>query len=168
MMATVSIPQPRPEHEIVVADTPELFDQCLKVRIAVFVDEQEFPLDVEIDEYDRIPSTVHFLLRLLPSLEPIGTIRLTTPNYKLSRLCVLSPYRKLRFGEVLVKALHTYALQDGRGRSLNQISIVTHSQIPVKSFYKRLGYVDEGEEFDEDGAPHQRMRVTLDIDASNA
>jgi len=155
----------RPDHEIVVANTCELFEQCLKVRIAVFVDEQKFPLETEVDEYD--PAAIHFLLRLLPSLEPIGTIRLTAPNYKLSRLCVLPPYRKLRFGEVLVKALHEYALQDGRDRSLHEISIVTHSQLPVKSFYKRLGYVEEGEEFDEDGAPHQKMRITLNIEASN-
>jgi len=151
----------RPEYKIVVADTPELFDQCLKIRIAVFVDEQKFPLDTEVDEYD--PVAIHLLLRLVPSLEPIGTIRLSVPKYKLSRLCVLPLYRKLRLGDILVKELHKYAVQDARTRSLDKISIVTHSQIPVKAFYKRNGYVEEGEEFDEDGAPHQKMRATLDI-----
>lgn len=47
-----------------------------------------------------------------------------------------------------------------------QLLRTTHANGYIYIF--RLGYVDEGEEFDEDGAPHQRMRVTLDIDASNA
>ncbi|KDQ08856.1 hypothetical protein BOTBODRAFT_37553 [Botryobasidium botryosum FD-172 SS1] len=134
----------------------------MKIRIAVFVDEQKFPLDTEADEYDAV--AIHLLLRLVPSLEPIGTIRLITPKYKLTRLCVLPRYRKLRLGDLLVKELHKYAIQDARTRSLDQITIVTHSQIPVKAFYKRSGYVEEGEEFDEEGAPHQKMLVTLQVD----
>jgi hypothetical protein len=45
-----------PAHELVVVPSPGnperivLRQQCYDVRIAVFVDEQRFPLDVEIDE----------------------------------------------------------------------------------------------------------------------
>lgn len=46
-----------PPHEIVVVPPPGhggrqlLLDQCIDVRIDVFVHEQQFPLDVEVDEY---------------------------------------------------------------------------------------------------------------------
>lgn len=46
-----------PAHEIIVVPLPghegrqDLLDQCVNVRIDVFVHEQEFPLDVEVDQY---------------------------------------------------------------------------------------------------------------------
>lgn len=46
-----------PPHEIIVVPPPGhegrqlLLDQCINVRIDVFVHEQQFPLDVEVDEY---------------------------------------------------------------------------------------------------------------------
>ncbi|KAG8959804.1 hypothetical protein FRC03_007470 [Tulasnella sp. 419] len=43
----------------------------------------------------------------------------------------------------------------------SEIQLVLHSQLYVKPFYGRLGYVEEGDEFDEDGAPHQKMILRL-------
>lgn len=48
---------PVPPHEIIVIPQPGhegrqmLLDQCINVRTDVFVHEQQFPLDVEVDEY---------------------------------------------------------------------------------------------------------------------
>jgi GNAT superfamily N-acetyltransferase len=67
---------------------------------------------------DKFPSSkeeisTHFLLRLTPSLKPIGTIRGypvsgTADTYKLTRLAVLKDYRRYGFGRKLVDALHTW------------------------------------------------------------
>ncbi|KAF8272117.1 hypothetical protein EI94DRAFT_1777112 [Lactarius quietus] len=114
------------EHEIIRIPSvgqpgrEQLRHQCYGVRIDVFHREQGFPLDTEIDKLDE--TAEHFLLRLLPSLRPIGTIRAsrttsTVPHYKLSRLAVLKNYR-------------------------NSTS---------------------GDQFDEDGAPHQKMALHLPI-----
>ena len=61
----------------------------------------------------RLDETAeHFLLRLLPSLQPIGTVRASrascggAPYYKLSRLAVLKDFRKHSLGRELVLALH--------------------------------------------------------------
>ena len=83
------------------------------------------------NRYDE--TATHILLRLVPSLEPIGTIRLVklSPKtkdhdivndkgsndqslycYKLSRLAVLKDYRNYRFGRTLVLALHECAKRD--------------------------------------------------------
>ncbi|KIJ20385.1 hypothetical protein PAXINDRAFT_160959 [Paxillus involutus ATCC 200175] len=159
-----------PSHEIIVIPPAghdgrqALLDQSINVRIDVFVHEQGFPLDVEVDEQD--PTATHFLLRLLPSLSPIGTIRaykVEGANYhKLSRLAVLRQYRKYHFGRDLVLALHRWVKDDAKRTGEMQVAkVVCHSQLPVKGFYSKLGYQPEGDEFDEDGAPHQKMVAYL-------
>jgi len=134
----------------------------------VFIHEQKFPLEVEFDEMES--SATHLLLRLTPSLTPIGTIRgyLSSDKtyYKLSRLVVLKEYRRFEFGRELVLALHDWALTDGRGSGTDQeyVQVVCHSQIPVKGFYSKMGYISEGPEFDEDGAPHQNMVLKIPLE----
>lgn len=88
------------------------------------------------------PTATHFLLRLVPSLAPIGTIRAYRPPgtsyYKLSRLVVLKEYRSFRFGRALVLTLHEWvkidAIQTGISGS---VDIICHSQLPVKGFYAK-------------------------------
>ncbi|KAH8830336.1 acyl-CoA N-acyltransferase [Flagelloscypha sp. PMI_526] len=103
-----------PEVEIVLAigsDNVEIKQQCLDVRIKVFIDEQGFSMDDEIDAYDSKPDTAHILLRLVDNKAPIGTIRcarIGETEFKLSRLAVLDEYRKFKFGQKLVLALADY------------------------------------------------------------
>lgn len=40
----------------VLADTQERLAQCLAVRSKVFVDEQQVPPDLELDDYDASPK----------------------------------------------------------------------------------------------------------------
>lgn len=98
----------------------------------MFVVEQGFPLETEVDELD--PESIHFLLTtpvssppdsslisILPeSLQPaqaasssstpkpIGTIRLVPRLGKVSRLVVAKEYRQYGFGRVLVEAVDDY------------------------------------------------------------
>ncbi|GLB34059.1 putative acetyltransferase (GNAT) [Lyophyllum shimeji] len=155
-----------PAHEIVIARTEQEVLQCYDVRIAVFHVEQNFPLETEIDEFD--PTATHFLLRLTPSLTPVGTIRgYKAPGgyYKLSRLAVLKDYRSFRFGRELVLALHDWVKADAlsAGGDNKFVEIVSHSQLYVKGFYAKFGYQPEGAEFDEDGDPHQKMVLRLPL-----
>ncbi|KAF8622149.1 hypothetical protein AX15_007267 [Amanita polypyramis BW_CC] len=157
---------PSPDHEIIIAHSPDERQQCYNVRINVFVHEQQFPLETELDDYEE--SAIHFLLRITSSLAPVGTIRVykvpDVPYYKLSRLAVLREYRRFSFGRELIQALHEWvrntAILAGQTGS---VQIVSHSQIPVKGFYAKFGYQPEGEEFDEDGDPHQKMVLQLPL-----
>jgi hypothetical protein len=60
----MSAPNTRPDHEVItltptgVANREALRQQCYDVRVTVFVHEQGFPLDVEIDELVRPPCHV--------------------------------------------------------------------------------------------------------------
>lgn len=154
------------EHEIIRIPSlgqtgrEQLRHQCYDVRIDVFHREQGFPLDTEIDELclfhsdaikgfcayfrsfaslRRLDETAeHFLLRLLPSLRPIGAIRAsrTSANYyKLSRLAVHKDYRKHHFGRELVLALHNYVATDALSRGETSAKVVAHSQISAIAFY---------------------------------
>ncbi|KAF8812213.1 acyl-CoA N-acyltransferase [Phlegmacium glaucopus] len=168
-----------PQHEIILVDTAEQRQECYDVRIAVFHLEQNFPLETEIDEpvipflkfYNMEDNATHFLLRLMPSLTPIGTIRACeipgAGYYKLTRLAVLKDYRKYKFGRALVLRLHEWvrrhALQVG---ALGPVKIICHSQLPVTGFYAKFGYEAEGDEFDEDGDPHQKMVLQLPLGPS--
>lgn len=90
-------------------------------------------------------TATHFLLRLTPSLAPIGTIRCvaTRDYYKLSRLAVLKDYRQYRFGRALVQSLHDFVKADAKAKTsgssgsrvADTAKVVSHSQIPVKGFY---------------------------------
>lgn len=168
-----------PTHEIIVVP-PEhenrhaLLQQCIQVRITVFVTEQGFPLEVEVDEHD--PTATHWLLRLLPSLKPIGTIRarkvehVGSSYYKLARLVVLKEYRHYKFGRNLVLALHDWAKDHARNSGeIDFVKIVCHSQAVradsagAVAFYRKFGYEEEGDLFDEDGEPHQKMVARISL-----
>ncbi|KAJ4479237.1 acyl-CoA N-acyltransferase [Lentinula aciculospora] len=158
----------RPAHEIVIASNEAEIQQCYQLRIDVFTHEQGFPIETEIDYLD--PVATHFLLRLTPFLLPVGVIRGSksreTGYYKLSRLAVLKDYRQFRFGRELVEALHKWVQADARksGQTAGSVKVVCHSQIPVKGFYTKFGYIPEGEEFDEDGDPHQKMVLEISLE----
>lgn len=87
-------------------------------------------------------KATHFLLRLTPSLTPIGTIRVFkmpgADYYKLTRLAVLKDYRKYKFGQALVLALHEWVRQHAvQDEALSPVKIICHSQLPVKGFYAK-------------------------------
>ncbi|KJA29812.1 hypothetical protein HYPSUDRAFT_50313 [Hypholoma sublateritium FD-334 SS-4] len=132
-----------PAYEIVRARTPAEIQQCIDLRIAVFHTEQGFPLDTEVDAYDALPSTAHFLLRLASTGAPAGTIRATrpagAPYYKLTRLAVHAAYRAHRLGAALARHLHAWALADARAAAgaSARAEIVAHSQIPAMGFYAK-------------------------------
>jgi len=75
-----------------------LWKQCIDVRSKVFVEEQGFPNDAEVDDYDK--TAVQFLLRERESHALMGVVRLNPPpTLKLARLCVLPAHRKMGHAE---------------------------------------------------------------------
>jgi len=57
--------------------------------------------------------------------------------------------------------LHRWVKYDAIRTGLQVAQVVCHSQLSVKGFYAKYGYQPEGDEFDEDGAPHQKMVAYL-------
>jgi len=68
-------------------------DPLFSVRFEVFINEQNVPEELEIDEHD--PSCQHVLAT--HNGIAIGTARITTDGY-IGRMCVLKAYRKKGVG----------------------------------------------------------------------
>ena len=121
------------------------------VRHAVFVEEQKVPAEIELDEFD--PVSLHALAfdragRLL------GTGRLL-PDGHIGRMAVLRQARGLGVGGALLTAL----MQAARARGDREVAL--SAQTHAIPFYERFGFVADGEEYDDAGIPHRRMRRAL-------
>ena len=138
---------------IKIVESPEEFDQCFRIRTIVFVEEQEVPLELEMDEYDAVAT--HFLL--CDGETPLATARLVDKHglAKIGRVAVLKEARGRGLGLLLMQAVIDEAKHRGFTES------VLDAQTYAVPFYARLGYVAEGEEFDDAGIPHFLMRRKL-------
>lgn len=130
------------------------------VRHAVFVIEQNIPVELEWDAWDQ--SSRHAVV-LGAGQQPIGTGRLLPAAFDsnsldtghIGRMAVIASARRTGIGGGLLQALMQMALAQGCD------DIVLHAQSYVAPFYARHGYVIEGEEFMEAGIPHRTMRAAL-------
>jgi len=138
---------------IKIVQTPEEFDRCFGIRTTVFVEEQEVPLELEMDEYDAIAT--HFLLR--DGETPLATARLLDKHglAKIGRVAVLKEARGRGLGLLLMQAV----IEEAKRRGFTES--VLDAQTYAVPFYARLGYVAEGAEFDDAGIPHFLMRRKL-------
>ncbi len=132
---------------IAVVDGEDDMNAAFDIRRDVFCREQGVDEAEEIDGLD--PLCRHYLARL--DGDAVGTARTRTiagGDVKIERMAVLKPLRGCGIG----KALMARALADiGAGQA------VLNAQLRVESFYGELGFVAEGEIFQEAGIDHVRM-----------
>jgi ElaA protein len=136
------------------ATDPADRDACFAIRIAVFVEEQRVPREAELDRHEA--EAVHLLA--LADGRPVGTMRwraVPPATAKLERVAVLPEARGLGIG----RALMLEALRQVAAAGLAEA--VLHAQTSAAPFYDRLGFVAEGEPFDEEGIQHIRMRRVI-------
>jgi predicted GNAT family N-acyltransferase len=127
-------------------------DALAQVREAVFVAEQGVPRELEWDGEDAVAS--HWLAEDADG-NPIGVVRLL-PTGQIGRMAVSHPWRGCGIGTRLLEAV----LDGARARGFRAVWL--NAQTSALSFYARHGLVAEGDEFEEAGIPHRRMRLTLD------
>jgi predicted GNAT family N-acyltransferase len=123
------------------------------VRFTVFVDEQNVPEEIEIDDEDR--RCIHVLA--LDDDLPVGTGRIDiAKDGKIGRVAVLASHRRSGVGASIMQMLHAVAAESGLARCW------CHAQVSAAPFYARLGYrVTSDEPFDEAGIPHVKMDCAL-------
>ncbi len=125
------------------------------VRTAVFVHEQGIAADLEWDEHDEV--SVHVVL-FSPDETPVATARLLPSQSGTSligRVAVLHAQRGQQAGVAVMRAL----LQEAQRRGDRCVKL--HAQHAAQGFYAKLGFVVEGEPFDEVGIPHVTMALSL-------
>jgi predicted GNAT family N-acyltransferase len=129
-----------------VAFTSPDFARCFEIRLAVFVEEQNVPIEEEHDEHDE--TALHFLATL--DDKPAGTARvlLKHSTAKITRVAVLRAARGHGIGAALMR--HIESTVPARRFTLD-------AQLHALPFYEHLGYVAESEVFMEAGIPHRHM-----------
>ena len=122
------------------------------VRVIVFVQEQQVPVDIEMDDRDAL--CIHVLAR--DKRGPVGTGRIDIEKHgKIGRVAVLPEYREQGMGKALMVALEAIAQQAG----LAQVWV--NAQVSAQGFYEKQGYLAEGETFLEADIVHCRMTKAL-------
>lgn len=139
---------------IIHVNTEQQLKECLAIRTEVFVEEQKVPLDLEIDEYDKLGADVHhILIELNGGYAATGRLTYYKDNSaKMQRIAVRKEYRSQGIGKVLLIALEELARELGLSKS------VLDAQCQAEPFYRKLGYETiSSEPFDDAGIPHVRM-----------
>lgn len=133
---------------LVLGDWTALGVDAGTVRQAVFVHEQGIPLELEWDEWDaRSEHCVAY-----DGAVPVGTGRLL-PDGHIGRMAVLKSHRGARAGGLILERLIE------RGRQMGHRSFELSAQQYVSRFYRRHGFVQIGQPYDEVGIAHVRMRL---------
>jgi predicted GNAT family N-acyltransferase len=124
----------------------------MEIRLKVFVEEQQVPVEEEYDSHDD--TAQHFGVFLEGQL--VGTGRLVTQDQigRIGRVAILSEYRGRGFGSRLINTI----IATGQKQGLEEF--VLGAQIQALDFYAQLGFVVEGEVFIDGGIPHRTMRLT--------
>jgi predicted GNAT family N-acyltransferase len=143
-----------PAEQIIAIDSSSaLMPAVLALRHEVFVVEQSVPPELERDEFDQ--SAIHLVA--VRDNTVIGTLRIIQSGdaAKIGRMAVRASMRRSGIGIRLMQRAAEVALQQGAR------AITLHAQLTAKEFYRRAGYREEGDLFEEAGILHVAMRKEL-------
>jgi len=138
---------------IKIATSKEERNRVFQIRKSVFVEEQQVPLELELDEYED--DAIHFIG--IQDDVPMAASRLRwSGEYgKLERICILKHLRGQSYGKQLIEAMEQTIQEHGYSKAI--LGAQTHAV----SFYERLGYQVVSEEFIDAGIPHVTMSKAL-------
>jgi predicted GNAT family N-acyltransferase len=127
----------------------ELMKTAHNIRYDVFVIGQNCPEEIE---WEFEEESTHFLV--FDNKEAVATARhrKTNNGYKLERFAVLDSKRGNGYGHIVLKAI----LEDLSNFNGN---IYMHAQEDVIPFYEKMGFVKEGDLFEEANITHYKMSL---------
>jgi predicted GNAT family N-acyltransferase len=137
--------------KIIVNNWEALRAHAQPIRFEVFVDEQQVPAEIELDEMDAV--CIH-AVAYDEQGAPLATGRLL-PDGHIGRMAVRRSGRGKGVGGAVLQALMSAA------RSRGDSAVVLNAQTHAEPFYAAHGFAREGDEFMEAGIAHITMRATL-------
>lgn len=125
------------------------FKDAYSVRRQVFILEQNVPEELEVDEFDS--AAEHIVV--YDAEQPIATGRMfhKGDSVILGRICVLSEYRGMDVGRILMERM----LEKAEGMDPKEIKL--DSQVYAIEFYRRFGFSERGVIFKDAGIDHIEM-----------
>ncbi len=135
---------------VIKVETKQQLEQAFALRTEVFVDEQNVPIEIEIDEYEEEAS--HFIV-MNDHDETIGAGRLrdVDGDGKVERVCIKQTARRKGIGRLLMNAIEEEAIRTGKTK------LILNAQRHAEPFYHLLGYETVSGEFLDAGIPHVKM-----------
>ena len=130
------------------------YQDALKIRYEVFVEEQNVPEELEIDDLEE--QSHHVVL--YQDDQPLGTARIYHQGdgvYKIQRVAVLNTQRGQGLGAQLMQACEQKIQQ------LQGTKMTLGAQLQALPFYEKLVYTVEGPEFMDAGIPHRTVTKTV-------
>ena len=124
----------------------------LQIRKTVFVAEQGFSIEIEVDE---VESLCEYLTLYSADNQPLATARIypyAEGVYKLQRIAVLKSQRGKKLGERLMREM------ERRAEARGIIRLILGAQDSAIAFYQKCGYQVFGDGYLEEGVPHHNMQ----------
>lgn len=127
------------------------FAICMAIRMEVFVREQQVPIDLEMDAFDQ--AATHYLATLDGA--PAATARTRVEDDGTARIERVA-VRQLQRGKGIGAELMQHLIARLRNHpKVKRIAI--SAQMQALPFYEKLGFVAEGNVYDEASIPHRKM-----------
>ena len=135
-----------------VADYDSDAEILKKIRFDVFVNKQNVPENIEMDERD--PFCIHLIA--YETEKAVGTCRIDVDQQgKVGRLAVLASHRSQGIGKLLMTSIHEIAKQKQHNK------VWCHAQVAVVPFYETFSYQKIGKHFYEANVEHVKMEYSL-------
>ncbi len=129
------------------AITQQDLDSVFAIRKTVFVEEQNCPPELEWENED---VSIHFLAKHNGAEAGACRWRKTEKGYKLERFAVLKQFRGKGIAQEMIKTMLNDLPEDANYIYLN-------AQLTAVPLYQKMGFVAEGEQFEEAGIQHYKM-----------
>ncbi|UFU00593.1 GNAT family N-acetyltransferase [Radiobacillus kanasensis] len=135
--------------DVRIVETEAEKADAYSVRTQVFVEEQNVPPELEIDDLEDV--AIHFLGYENGLPVAASRLRLVEDYGKLERICVLKEYRGKSFGKDIISRMESYIRDQGLQKS--KLNAQTHAE----GFYQSIGYNTISGTFMDAGIPHVTM-----------
>ena len=129
------------------------FSYVRDIRESVFYDELGISKQELFDKNDE--SCDHFLI--FDGQKVVGSVRMLSMEkiVKLERMAILKDFRTKNYGRDCILQLKEYYAEIGFSQ------IILDSIYSVREFYKKCGFIEEGNVFQRVGIDHIRMSLTF-------
>jgi predicted GNAT family N-acyltransferase len=138
---------------IMQVTTKDEKQHVFQVRKTVFVDEQQVPIEMEIDEHEA--DAIHFLCTENGKAVGASRLRFVGAYGKLERISVLKDFRGRSYGKKIIEAMEKRIITEGYQKA--KLNAQTHAI----DFYEKLDYKVISDEFMDAGIPHVTMIKVL-------
>lgn len=125
---------------------------AVEIRMQVFVKEQGFSKDLELDENEKIATHIVGFVDGHHAATARFFFDTKRDAYLISRIAVMKEYRSKGLGAEIVTAAENEIINQG-----GKVAVI-HAQLRVKGFYESLGYTSYGDIDLEEDVEHIMMK----------